>query len=83
MSAVEWVDPPARRAGMGTLFTPEVIAALKSRPGEWACIRRSASTASGASTYVKRNPQFEARSVTVSRDPLRHDLYARYVWGQP
>ena len=81
MSSIEWVaPPPSRRGGSPEIFTGEVRAALRARPGEWACVARSHKTGGAGKKFSARYPEFET---TARRNPDKtYDLYARFVGEQ-
>lgn len=82
MPDITWQDPPPRRSS--TKRYGVIRDALRQRPGEWALIRRGASSASAAT--MRRAvvwEGFEIRSVTTDNKTAggtpRHDVYARFV----
>lgn len=77
-------EPPVQvhRERKSSVFTDEVVAALKGSPGKWAVLLPEAkqSQASNASAWAARRPGFEVTSRKVRRDgsdaPYR--VYARF-----
>lgn len=53
---VTWTDPPPAKAGRrATVFTPDVLAALRANPGRWALVkattRKAGKNADGRRIY--------------------------------
>lgn len=83
MSEMEWQSPPISRfGGRDPLFTGEVLAALRERPGQWACIKHAHAASSSAASFRRRHPNYETTTRVVGKQdngrPL-FDLYARYI----
>ena len=78
MSSIEWAEPPASGSNRtGTVFTAEVVAALRANPGRWALVKKSHRGRAVAALFAKRHPEFEA---TTRKQPGgMFDIYARYV----
>ena len=80
MSDIEFVGSLPAPYGGKAVITSEVLAALKSRPGEWACIARSKKSTQFAYAFVQRQPDFET---TSRRQPSgMFDVYMRFVGEQ-
>lgn len=78
---IEFKNPPTAGKSRGRgAETDLIIAALKSRPGEWALIKTDV-TASSATPWKKREG-IEARSSSVGKPEGKADIYARWV-GTP
>lgn len=77
MADIEWAEPPPPKAGPhSSVFTEQVLAALRANPGKWALIKRDHPNAQSAADYPKRHPEFE----TTARGSNKHfDIYARYI----
>lgn len=78
--SVEFVDPPPNKTR--SIVTDDVRFALRSRPGEWACVARSSKSTASVYGVAKRDPRWQARTVSAGKDeqgrPLV-DLYMRWV----
>jgi hypothetical protein len=74
-----WQNPPARKKQTYTSRpeTQAIIDALKSRPGEWALIKKDVSV--NTTTWWKKRPGIEAKSSTMGKPQGKCDVYARYV----
>jgi hypothetical protein len=77
--AIEWEQPPDREGGKGK--AKKFVAALRSRPGEWAVYRRGLTPgqASNSADYLKKAYGVETASRSSSGGTST--VYARYVSG--
>lgn len=84
MTDIKWGDPPFATKGAGSGKYVPLLDAVRSRPGEWACIgRHSASIATSIKrgiTQGARPGEFEATSRNQSGG--KADIYVRYVGDQ-
>ena len=75
---IEFKNPPAARGNSGPRQeTLDIIAALQSRPGEWALIKKDSSAA--ITTQWKKREGIEAKSSTIGKLAGKVDVYARWV----
>lgn len=76
MPRIKWEEPPAnsKRRGSKELIDDEV-AAVRSRPGEWAKVREKASSGS----YVT----YKKRGCTVRTKSVGNQKYAIYIMWDP
>ncbi len=79
----EWVPEPPARGASGRPEGPE-WERLRSRPGQWACIRRAMTGAGATGSMRKRHRDFEivARNTCRVDGKLCFDIYARYSGEQ-
>lgn len=78
---IEFKNPPTSDARKGPRGeTLSIIAALQSRPGEWALIKADVSAAVG--TQWKQREGLEVRTSSIGKPKGKWDIYARWV-GTP
>lgn len=80
---IEWEEPPPKTTRSGSKWDP-IAKALKSRPGQWACIGRNIPTTVvtdiNRGTLICWRPEGAFEAVTRNHtDRWKADVYARYV----
>lgn len=74
---IEFKNPPTGRSRGASQETLDIIAALQTRPNEWALIKRDASV--GTVSHWNKRPGLEAKGVTSGKAKGKSDIYARWV----
>lgn len=74
---IEFKNPPAQNRRGVSQETQDIIDALRSRPGDWALIKKD-STASIA-TFWNKKPGIEAKSSSIGKKNGKSDIYASWV----
>ena len=86
---IAWEDPPpsvplAERGGgarRGPIWFPQVIGALKTRPGEWALIAVAPHQGYFGQYHKRLRADYGCEATTRAVRPGEARLYARYVNG--
>lgn len=73
---IEWLEPPIE--AFENNYKGRTIAALKTRPGQWARLKRDLFSTSAKNTWVKLGCQAVMHRTNPEKTPPRYDLYVRW-----